>query len=397
MNSIQEKFQRKIQDTSLSFIRSQMTDIAWEARLIGIKGARGVGKTTLLLQYIKKNLPINEETLYVSLDNIWFAENNLSDLTDSFVKKGGKYLFLDEVHKYPNWAQELKNIYDDYPQLKIVFTGSSLLEILNARADLSRRAIIYTMQGLSYREYLNLILKVEMPILSLEDIVSNHIKLAQDLNNTIKPLQHFDSYLKSGYYPFFLEAPSLYFQRLEEVINLILEIELPLLRKVDIAYINKLKQLLQIIAQSVPFMPNISKLSERIGINRNTLISYLYFLNEAHIIKNLYRDAKGISQLQKPDKIYLDNTNLQYAFSTNNANIGNIRETFFVNQLSYKHLVEYTKQGDFRVDWMYTFEIGGAQKTKKQIKDLENAFIASDDIEYGYQNKIPLWLFGFLY
>lgn len=397
MNSIQEKFQRKIQDTSLSFIRSQMTDIAWEARLIGIKGARGVGKTTLLLQYIKKNLPINEETLYVSLDNIWFTENNLSDLTDSFIKKGGKYLFLDEVHKYPNWAQELKNIYDDYPQLKIVFTGSSLLEILNARADLSRRAIIYTMQGLSYREYLNLILKVEMPILSLEDIVSNHIKLAQDLNNTIKPLQHFDSYLKSGYYPFFLEAPSLYFQRLEEVINLILEIELPLLRKVDIAYINKLKQLLQIIAQSVPFMPNISKLSERIGINRNTLISYLYFLNEAHIIKNLYRDAKGISQLQKPDKIYLDNTNLQYAFSTNNANIGNIRETFFVNQLSYKHLVEYTKQGDFRVDGMYTFEIGGPQKTKKQIKDLENAFIASDDIEYGYQNKIPLWLFGFLY
>jgi len=397
MNSIQEKFQRKIQDTSLSFIRSQMTDIAWEARLIGIKGARGVGKTTLLLQYIKKNLPINEETLYVSLDNIWFAENNLSDLTDSFVKKGGKYLFLDEVHKYPNWAQELKNIYDDYPQLKIVFTGSSLLEILNARADLSRRAIIYTMQGLSYREYLNLILKVEMPILSLEDIVSNHTKLAQDLNNTIKPLQHFDSYLKSGYYPFFLEAPALYFQRLEEVINLILEIELPLLRKVDIAYINKLKQLLQIIAQSVPFMPNISKLSERIGINRNTLISYLYFLNEAHIIKNLYRDAKGISQLQKPDKIYLDNTNLQYAFSTNNANIGNIRETFFVNQLSYKHLVEYTKQGDFRVDGMYTFEIGGPQKTKKQIKDLENAFIASDDIEYGYQNKIPLWLFGFLY
>jgi len=397
MNSIQEKFQRKIQDTSLSFIRSQMTDIAWEARLIGIKGARGVGKTTLLLQYIKKNLPINEETLYVSLDNIWFAENNLSDLTDSFVKKGGKYLFLDEVHKYPNWAQELKNIYDDYPQLKIVFTGSSLLEILNARADLSRRAIIYTMQGLSYREYLNLILKVEMPILSLEDIVSNHIKLAQDLNNTIKPLQHFDSYLKSGYYPFFLEAPSLYFQRLEEVINLILEIELPLLRKVDIAYINKLKQLLQIIAQSVPFMPNISKLSERIGINRNTLISYLYFLNEAHIIKNLYRDAKGISQLQKPDKIYLDNTNLQYAFSANNANIGNIRKTFFVNQLSYKHLVEYTKQGDFRVDGMYTFEIGGPQKTKKQIKDLENAFIASDDIEYAYQNKIPLWLFGFLY
>ncbi len=397
MNNFQEKFQRKIQDTSLAFVRGQMTSIAWEARLIGIKGARGVGKTTLLLQYIKKNLSLNEETLYVSLDNIWFAENKLTDLTDDFVKKGGKYLFLDEVHKYPNWAQELKNIYDDYPQLKIVFTGSSLLEILNARADLSRRAVIYTMQGLSYREYLNLILKEELPVLSLETLLSNHVGLAQDLNMKIKPLQHFDSYLKSGYYPFFQEAPALYFQRLEEVINLILEIELPLLRKVDIAYVIKLKQLLHIIAQSVPFMPNISKLSERIGINRNTLISYLYFLQEAHIIKNLYKDAKGITQLQKPNKIFLENSNLQYAFSANNTNRGNIRETFFVNQVSFKHLTEYTKQGDFMVDDTYTFEIGGNTKTGKQIDHLENSYIAADNLEYGSANKIPLWLFGFLY
>lgn len=397
MNSFQEKFQRKIQGTSLDFVRGQMTNIAWEARLIGIKGARGVGKTTLILQYIKKNLPLNEETLYVSLDNIWFADNKLTKLTDSFVKKGGKYLFLDEVHKYPNWAQELKNIYDDYPQLKIVFTGSSLLEILNARADLSRRAVIYTMQGLSYREYLNLILKENLPIFSLADLLSNHIGLAQDINMKIKPLQHFDIYLKSGYYPFFQEAPALYFQRLEEVINLILEIELPLLRKVEIAYVNKLKQLLHIIAQSVPFMPNISKLSERIGINRNTLISYLYFLQEAHIIKNLYKDAKGITQLQKPDKIFLENTNLQYAFSANNTNRGNIRETFFVNQVSFKHLTEYTNQGDFIVDGTYTFEIGGSTKTGKQIAHLENSYIAADTIEYGSNNKIPLWLFGFLY
>ena len=397
MDNLQEKFQRKLQETSLDFVRSAMGDIAWEARLIGLKGARGVGKTTLILQYIKKNLPLNEETLYVSLDNIWFAENKLTDLTDSFVKKGGKYLFLDEVHKYVNWAQELKNIYDDYPQLKIVFTGSSLLEILNARADLSRRAVIYTMQGLSYREYLNLILNEDLPIVSFEDIISNHIGLAQKLNSKIKPLQYFDNYLRSGYYPFFQEAPRLYFQRLEEVINLILEIELPLLRKVDIAYVNKLKQLLQIIAQSVPFMPNISKLSERIGINRNTLISYLYFLQEAHIIKNLYKDAKGITQLQKPDKIFLENTNLQYAFSANNANKGNIRETFFVNQVSFKHLTEYTKQGDFRIDGNFSFEIGGRTKTNKQIKHLENSYIAADNIEYGSQNKIPLWLFGFLY
>lgn len=397
MDDLNEKFQRKLQATSLDFVRSAMGNIAWDARLIGIKGARGVGKTTLILQYIKKYLPLNEETLYVSLDNIWFAENKLLDLTDSFVKKGGKYLFLDEVHKYANWAQELKNIYDDYPQLKIVFTGSSLLEILNARADLSRRAVIYTMQGLSYREYLNLILKADLPILSLEDIISKHVELAQKLNSKVTPLQHFDSYLKSGYYPFFQEEPHLYFQRLEEVINLILEIELPLLRKVDIAYVKKLKQLLQIIAQSVPFMPNISKLSERIGINRNTLISYLYFLEEAHVTKNLYKDAKGISQLQKPNKIFLENTNLQFAFSPSNANRGNIRETFFVNQVSFKHLTEYTSEGDFLINGTYTFEIGGETKTNKQIKHLKDSYIAADNIEYGSLNKIPLWLFGFLY
>lgn len=397
MNNLQEKFYRKIQETSLTFVRSEITSIEWNARLIGLKGARGVGKTTLILQYIKKNLPLNEETLYVSLDNIWFAENKLTDLTDSFVKQGGKYLFLDEVHKYANWAQELKNIYDDYPNLKIVFTGSSLLEILNARADLSRRAVVYTMQGLSYREYLNLILNEKLPIFSLDDIVSNHLTIAQSLNSRIKPLQHFDAYLKSGYYPFFQEESSLYYQRLEEVINLILEIELPLLRKVDIAYVIKLKQLLHIISGSVPFRPNISKLSERIGINRNTLISYLFFLQEAHIIKNIYRDAKGITQLQKPDKIFLENTNLQYAFSPDNTNRGNIRETFFVNQVSFKHLTEYTDHGDFRVARTYTFEIGGGSKTGKQIKHLKNSYVVADTIEYGSGNKIPLWLFGFLY
>jgi len=397
MNNLQEKFYRKIQETSLAFVRGEMDTIVWDARLIGLKGARGVGKTTLILQYIKKNLPLNEETLYVSLDNIWFAENKLIDLTDSFVKQGGKFLFLDEVHKYANWAQELKNIYDDYPKLKIVFTGSSLLEILNARADLSRRVVVYTMQGLSYREYLNLILKVDLPIFTLEDIVINHVSIAQKLNFEMKPLQHFDSYLKSGYYPFFQEEPSLYYQRLEEVINLILEIELPLLRKVDIAYVIKLKQLLQIISQSVPFMPNISKLSERIGINRNTLISYLFYLQEAHITKNLYKDAKGITQLQKPDKIFLENTNLQYAFSQNNTNSGNIRETFFVNQVSFKHLTEYTDDGDFSVERTYTFEIGGGNKTGKQIKHIKNSYVVADTIEYGSGNKIPLWLFGFLY
>ena len=397
MTTLFEKHLRKINATPMHFTRSIMDTIHWEARLIGIKGARGVGKTTLLLQYIKKNLPIDKATLYVSLDSIWFTENTLSALADQFVKQGGNYLFLDEVHKYPNWSQELKNIYDDYPELKIVFTASSLLEILNARADLSRRAVVYTMQGLSYREYVNLNLGLQLPKYTLSEILDQHVSIASEINKKIKPLQYFNDYLHNGYYPFFQEVPELYFYIIEEVLNLILEIELPLLRKVEVAYIAKLRQLLQIISQSVPFVPNVSKLSERIGVNRNTLVSYLYFLEEAHITRNLYKDAKGITQLQKPNKIYLENTNLQYALSPDQANIGTIRETFFLNQVSVHHKLEYIDESDFLVDHQYIFEIGGKSKNHKQIKNLKQSYLALDDLEYGMANKIPLWLFGFLY
>lgn len=397
MTILYEKYIRKINTTSLDFTRSLMDTIRWDARLIGIKGARGVGKTTLLLQYIKKNLPIDQRSLYVSLDNIWFAENTVSALADKFVKQGGKFLFLDEVHKYDNWAQELKNIYDDYPTLKIVFTASSLLEILNARADLSRRAVVYTMQGLSYREYLGLKLNLNMPKYTLQDILANHEIISHNINKKIRPLQHFKNYLRNGYYPFFKEISELYFNRIEEILNLILEIELPLLRKVEVAYVVKLKQLLQIIAESVPFVPNVRKLSERIGLNRNTFVSYLYFLAEAHIIKNLYKDAKGITRLQKPNKIFLENTNLQYALSPKHANLGNSRETFFINQLGAQHTIEYIEESDFLVDSQFVFEVGGKSKKNRQIKNLKNSYLVMDDIEYGITNKIPLWLFGFTY
>lgn len=397
METLFEKFYKKIDFINLDFKRSLMNEIQWESRLIGIKGARGVGKTTLLLQFIKEYLPINELTLYVSLDNIWFAENKLSKLVNDFVKKGGKYLFLDEVHKYPNWSQELKNIYDDYPELKVVFTGSSLLEILNARADLSRRAVVYMLQGLSYREYLEIKLGVKLPKLELDDLVKNHLELAKEFNRLINPLQYFEEYLKTGYFPYFLEVPSLYYHRIEEVINMIIEIELPLLRKVDSTYISKLKQLLQIIAESVPFIPNVSKLSERIGINRNTFTAYLHYLQEANLTRNLYKDAHGISLLQKPDKIYLENTNFQYALAPRNTVIGSIRETFLVNQLSYQYQVEYANQGDFLINRSYTIEVGGKGKAKKQILGIDKSYIASDNIEYGTGNKIPLWMFGFLY
>lgn len=397
MESIEERFQKKINSTSLDFIRSMIHKIRWEARLIGIKGPRGVGKTTLLLQYIKQNLPLDHTTLYVSLDNIWFAQNNLVDLADDFAKKGGKYLFLDEVHKYPNWSQEIKNIYDDFPELKVVFTGSSMLEILNARADLSRRAVIYHMQGLSFREFLAIKTGHVFPILGLDELITNHVDITREVLKKIKPLEHFGSYLNHGYFPFFQEVPDLYHLRLEEVVNMTLEIELPLLRSVDISYIPKLKHLLHIISESVPFIPNITKLSERIGINRNTLVSYLFFLQEAHLSKNLYKDIKGITQMQKPEKIYLENTNFQFAFTPKNADLGNLRETFFINQVSYLHTVEYVKDGDFRVDGKYIFEVGGKNKTTEQIQGVKNSFVAADDIEYGNPKKIPLWLFGFLY
>jgi len=398
MDFLFDKFQQRLSWVDTRFIRSLMDEINWDARLIGIKGPRGVGKTTLLLQYIKLNLSKDIKTaLYVSLDNIWFSQHSLSDLADNFVKKGGKYLFLDEVHRYPDWSQELKNLYDDYPGLHIVFTGSSLLEILNARVDLSRRAIIYKMQGLSYREFLNMTLETDFPVFSLETILDRHMELSALVTREVKPLQHFGTYLKSGYYPFFRDLPALYFSRLEEVVNLILDIELPVLRGVEPAYIFKIRQLLQILAESVPFLPNISKLSERIGINRITLLTYLSYLNETNLISILYKDSRGVSRLQKPDKIFLDNTNLAYTLSPQNVNIGSVRETFFANQLRFQSLVEYTDQGDFRVEGEHFFEIGGKNKNSSQLPNIDKAWIASDNIEYGHGNKIPLWIFGFLY
>jgi predicted AAA+ superfamily ATPase len=397
MNTLFEKSYRKTDSVSLDFVRSIMDDIRWDYRLTGICGARGVGKTTLLLQYMKRHLPKDRSALYVSLDNIWFSEHRLTELIDDFVKKGGKYLFADEVHKYPNWSQELKNAFDDYPELQIVFTGSSLLEIRNSRADLSRRAAIYQMQGLSFREYLNISLHEHFPVYSLQNILESHRDISGEILKKIKPLQYFSHYLENGYYPFTFETKDLYYTQLEEIVGLILEVELPLLRGVDISYVPKLKQLLLAIAESAPFTPNVQKLSERIGINRATLVAYLHYLQETHLTKHLYKDTAGISKLQKPDKIFLENTNLAYALATGRVDVGNLRESFFFNQLDYKHRVEYPEKGDFLVDGKYTFETGGKGKNSRQIYSLPDAYIAADDIEYGSDNKIPLWMFGFLY
>ena len=350
-----------------------------------------------MLQYIRKHYPADQLVLYVSLDDIYFSDNKLIDFAQQFARQGGTRLFLDEVHKYPNWSQEIKNIYDDLPELKVVFTGSSLLEIINARADLSRRAVSYKMQGLSYREYLGLQLALNFPVFSLEEILNRTAEIAELINGRIKPLQHFSHYLTGGYYPFFRENDQLYHMRVGEVVNMIIEMELTLLRGVDVAYTSRLKQLLLVIAQSAPFIPNITKLSERIGINRTTLIAYLNYLQEAGITRNLYKDAHGISRLQKPEKIFLENSNLASTFSYVPPNIGNVRETFFANQTGYGHQLTFPDKGDFLVDGKYLFEIGGKQKSNRQISGIDHGFIAADEIEFGFDNKIPLWLFGFLY
>ncbi len=398
MIELYSRFLRKLSNVSLDFTRSAMDEIPWRAQLVGIKGARGVGKTTLLLQYIKLHLSDQiAQTLYVSLDSFWFSSHSLSELIEDFYKQGGKFLFLDEVHKYPNWAQELKNAYDDYPDLKVVFTGSSALEILNARADLSRRAVMYEMQGFSFREFLGIETKIDFSILSLNEILEKHVEITQEIGQKIKPFQYFSKYLEFGYYPFYREDKELYEIKLTEVVNMILEIELPLLRGIESGYVFKLKELLSVISASVPFTPNISKLGEKLTINRSTILSYLHYFQEVRLTNNLFKEANGISKLQKPQKIYLENTNLMQILSPSNVNIGNVRETFFANQVGFRHNLLYTEKGDFLVDEKYTFEIGGKGKTKHQIEGIENAFIAADEIEFGFNQKIPLWLFGFLY
>lgn len=398
MEILIQNFRKKIARTSLDFIRSTEFEINWNARLICIRGPRGVGKTTLMLQHIKKVFSENmQQVMYVSLDNLYFTDNSLIDFVRHFVQRGGTHLFLDEVHKYPNWSQTIKNIYDDYPELSLVFTGSSLLEILNARADLSRRALVYDMQGLSFREFLSIKTGIDFPIYSLEEIIQKNELLSAQIVSKVKPFAYFEEYLKLGYYPFFLEGEDDYTNRLMETINMILDIELPLLKKMEVSYISRIKKLLMVIAKSAPFIPNTTELASIIEIARQTLITYFDYLEETRLINQLFRETRGLGVLQKPDKIFLENTNLMYALAADKLEIGNVRETFVLNQLKKSNNVLFSAQSDFFVNDKYTFEVGGKNKKRNQIKDIENSFIIADDIEYGTDRRIPIWLLGFLY
>lgn len=385
-----------IKSVDKKYIRDYIKIIDWNDRLIGLKGARGVGKTTLLLQYIKQNLPVSK-TLYLSLDNIFFTTNSLIDIVDEFVKNGGEFLFLDEVHRYPQWSVEIKNIYDMYSGLQVVFTGSSILHIDHKKSDLSRRAVFYEMPGLSLREYINLKLEKNIKPIRLENILYNHQEISMQIIENFKPVALYNEYIEKGYYPFFMENEATYHKKLEEIIHVVLDIDIPQSFDISLHSIEKIKKLLYIISTSVPFKPNIQKLSERIETTRNSVKTYLHYLNKAQIINLLRTDNKGISILQKPEKIYLHHPNLMITLAGDKSNTGNLRETFFFNQLSFSEELTASKKADFMVNNKYTFEIGGRNKNKSQISGIDNAFIALDNIEHGFGNKIPLWLFGFLY
>ena len=389
METLYQKFETLLKNTNLDFKRYLYEKISWGSRLVGIVGPRGVGKATLILQYIKENLNL-KTTLFVFADDMYFGENKLFDLADNFYKNGGEHLFIDKIHKYENWSQELKNIYDSFPTLNIVFTGSSVLDIIKGSADLSRRAIIYKLQGLSFREYLKLFHNFETEVFTFEQILNNEAKLSAIQH----PLPLFKDYLKRGYYPFGLEDEINL--RLGQVIVQTLETDIPHYANLNVGTSRKLKRLLSIIAESVPFKPNFTKIAELINVSRNSLDDYFHYMEQAGLIGQLRSETGGLRSLGKIEKVYFDNTNIIYNLAGDKSEIGNLRETFFFNQMRVNYDVIASKKADFVIN-DFIFELGGKSKNLNQIKNDGKSFLVKDDIEFGYRNIIPLWAFGLNY
>lgn len=389
MEQLFATFQRKIKEISTDFVRYKYSEIKWDGRAFGLVGPRGVGKSYMLLQHIKMHLDKNE-ALYVSADNIYFATRRLVDLADSFVKMGGKHLFIDEIHKYEGWSRELKQIIDSYGELQVVISGSSILDIYKGMADLSRRVPIYEMQGLSFREYLKLFHGIDTPRFNMEDVIRGKAELSEIEH----PLPYFQDYLRKGYYPFGRDVE--FEMELLQVITQTLEADIPLYMNANVSVGRKLKALLMVVARSVPFKPVMTKIAEVTGISRNDVADYLIYIEKAGMISQLRNDTGGIRGLGKVEKIYLDNTNLIYALAPDKADIGNVRETFFMNQTRVGHNVISSSVSDFEIDGK-TFEIGGRKKGHRQIESVSDGYIVKDDIETGYSNVIPLWSFGLLY
>lgn len=390
IESLWRTYRVLLANTRTDFIRYLHAQVLWDSRLIAILGARGVGKTTLLLQHIKLHESI-QETLFVTADDLYFTTHTLLDLALQFYQQGGRNLYIDEIHKYKGWSTEIKNIYDQIPGLRVVYTGSSILDLEKGGGDLSRRKLEYHLTGLSFREYLAIEKGIELPIHSLQEVLANRIDFPYEV---YRPLALFKDYLQHGFYPFFQESG--YYMRLRSVLNQTLENDIPDFAQMNISTAHKLKKLLYIIAQSVPFKPNFSKLSKDLEITRNTVPDLFFYLEKAGVINQLRDDTSGIRLLGKVDKVYLNNTNLAYALSDTAPDIGNIRETVFFSLMRASQPVRTSSVADFCIG-DYTFEIGGKHKGQKQIAGLPDAFIVKDDIEYGHGNTIPLWAFGLTY
>ena len=390
MRTLVAKYRNLLKNVDTTYIRHTHDTITWNDRLIAILGARGVGKTTLVLQHIKLYEDV-DTTLFVFADDLWFSTHSLVELAEIFYTNGGKVLYIDEIHKYKNWSQEIKNIYDSYPQLKVRYTGSSILDLQRGSHDLSRRVLEYQMYGLSFREYVALKYGVEIPIHTLEQVLANKIEFPYA---DYRPVALFKEYLRSGYYPYFKDDG--YEVRLAKTINTIVEVDIPKFAELSVSTAEKLKTLLYIIAQSVPFKPNYSKIGRDLDMNRNAVADLMVWLDKADLINILRDDTEGYKLLGKVNKIYLNNPNSAYVLSDEEPNVGNIRETIFFGWLRATHNITASSAADFKVG-KYTFEVGGRKKGQRQIKDIDNAFVVKDDIEYGHLNEIPLWAFGLLY
>lgn len=397
MERLIEKSNNSMLQAKFPYQRKIPGEINWNWRLNGIVGARGTGKTTLLLQKLQQFRNEGHEVLYLRLDDLYFADHMVYDVADTFRKQGGQFLYLDEVHKYPEWAKELKNIYDTMPGLKVVFSGSSIMEISRQDVDLSRRALIYELDGLSFREYLLMSGVVELPEISLSRMLAEHENIAAEITQQVHPMKYFKDYLKGGYFPYFLEKNRNYLTTLQQVIRVVLETDLSFIENFDITQTRKILSLLKIISASAPFKPNIAKISQKTNLHRHTVLQYLEHLEKSRLISLVNYPEKYISRLQKPDKVFLNNPNLFYALNPELVNIGSVRETFVLSQLKVQHEVSLSNTSDFLIDHFYTVEVGGPNKKNIQIRGIENAFLVVDDLEVGHHNRIPLWLLGFLY
>ena len=391
-------FQRKLAATPMSFFRYLYPVIDWDDTLIGIKGPKGCGKSTLLLQHIKETFKGKdlEKALYVSLDNLWFSTHDIIDVVDYHYTHGGTHLFIDEIHYYKHWQTLLKNITDDFPGLHVAYTGSSMLQMESSEGDLSRRLAMYEMRGLSFREFLEYEGILQLPAVTLEQLLADHVSIAMDLCGKTKILEHFKKYLEVGYYPFYKSVHHGYYQRLQSVANQVIEVDYPIVDDITISTIRKTKKLLMLLAERVPQLPKMNELYKELETDRNQGLKMLYALQRGGLLLLLSDNTKSPDNLSRPHKIYINNPTMMYALSPQ-IDTGTLRETYFFNQLSQGHEVRYPKSGDFLVDRKYLFEVGGKGKTFDQIKDIPDSYLAVDNTETGHRNRIPLWIFGLIY